>query len=223
MPFWGYHAPRVELATPHAVSATHAPWRAIEAAHRTPRRDSSNLARSNMGALVSKLREMVAYGVAALALVVAVLAVSTGRNANSESVASWVQAVGSIAAIVIVTLPVLLQHSLGVQQAKAVTLATVEEAYATMSSTADRCVNPGGDPSEWWVPQWSIINDALAQCPIQTVGSAEATRSFIEFRELFHRASGFDPSDKDSYAPGLVAFVMTNASRQLEALKLHLR
>lgn len=170
-----------------------------------------------------KLREMTAYAVAALALVVAVLAVCTGKGVNSQSVAAWVQAVGSIAAIVIVTLPVLLQHSIAIRQARDVTLATVEDAYATMGATADRCLNPDESYSEWWVPQWDVLSEVLAQCPIHSVGSAEATKSFIQFRELFHRAGGFDPSAPDTCPGGLVLFVMTNASREMEVLRASLR
>lgn len=172
---------------------------------------------------MSRIRETIAYLVAVVALIVAVLAVTTGKGVNSQNVAAWVQAVGSITAIVIVTLPVLLQHSLTLRQAKAVTLATVEEAYATMSLTAERCLNPTESSSEWWVPQWQIMDHALAQCPIQAVGSAEATRAFIEFRELFHRAGTFDPSDEHSCPSGLVGFIMSNASREVETLKRVLR
>lgn len=162
---------------------------------------------------------MLAWLIAALAIVAAIVAVIANRSANSVVVAAWVQAVGSIAAIVIVSLPVLLQHSLEVRRAKAVTIATLETAWSVMQSIADRYLNQESHPSEWWVPQWQIINEALAQCPIQKVGSAEATRSFIHFRELFIRAEAFSEPDDDAPLAGFVGFIMSNASSEISALQ----
>lgn len=45
---------------------------------------------------------------------------------SSDVTASWVQAFGSIAAIVVVTLPVLLQQSLARSEARMATLSTVQ-------------------------------------------------------------------------------------------------
>ncbi|MGV9008898.1 hypothetical protein [Brevundimonas sp.] len=172
---------------------------------------------------MGRIRELLAYAVAFLALGVGIAAVLANRTgADGAVIAAWVQAVGSIAAIVLVSLPVLLQHSLEVRQAKAVTLATAEAAWSIMQSVADRYINSGDGTSEWWVPQWSIMNDALAQCPIHRVGSAEATRAFIQFREHFYRAEAFsEPSDEG--LGGFVGFIMLNAGTELTALKKALK
>jgi hypothetical protein len=172
---------------------------------------------------MSRIRESLAYAVAIFALIIAIIAVATGRGASSSNVAAWVQAIGSIAAIVLVSLPVLLQHSLEVRQAKAVTLATVESAWSIMQSIADRYVNPGDHPSEWWVPQWRIMEEALAQCPIQRVGSSEATGAFIHFRELFHRAEVFSEPDENAPLAGFIGFIMSNAGRELATLQRALK
>lgn len=168
---------------------------------------------------MSKMREFIAYGVAFIASVVAILAVTMGKGSNAALVASWVQAIGSIAAIVLVTVPVFVQQSLAVRRAKDVTLSTVATAWAVMQGVADRYMNPDEPTSEWWVPQFDILNQTLAACPIHEVGSAEATRSFIHFRELFQRAEGFDEPEEDAPLAGFVGFIMTNAATEVEALQ----
>lgn len=168
---------------------------------------------------MSKIRELIAYGVAVIASIVAILAVTMGKGSNASLVASWVQAIGSIAAIVLVTMPVFLQQSMAVRRAKDVTLATVETAWGIMQGVADRYVNPDEPTSEWWVPQFDILNQTLATCPIHEVGSAEATRAFIHFLELFQRAEGFAEPDTDAPLAGFVGFIMTNASTEVETLK----
>lgn len=110
---------------------------------------------------MSKIREFVAYGVAIIASIVAILAVTTGKGSNASLVAAWVQAIGSIAAIVLVTMPVFVQQSLAVRRAKDVTLATVETAWSVMQAVAERYADPDKPTSEWWVPQFDILNQTL--------------------------------------------------------------
>lgn len=168
---------------------------------------------------MSKIRELVAYGVAIIASIVAILAVTMGKGSNASLVASWVQAIGSIAAIVLVTMPVFVQQSLAVKRAKDVTLATVETAWGIMGAVAERYTNPEVSTSEWWVPQFDILKQTLASCPIHDVGSAEATRAFVYFRELFQRSEAFSDPEEDMPLIGLVGFIMTNASTEVETLK----
>lgn len=168
---------------------------------------------------MSKIREFIAYGVAIIASIVAILAVTIGKGSNASLVAAWVQAVGSIAAIVLVTMPVFLQQSLAVRRAKDVTLAAVDTAWSVMQAVADRYANPEKPMSEWWVPQFDILNQTLAASPIHEVGSAEATRAFIHFRELFQRSEGFAEPEDGSPLMGFVGFIMTNADTEVAALR----
>lgn len=168
-----------------------------------------------------KLREFTAYAVAIIAIIAAVVCVITVKGPASATTAAWVQSFGSIAAIVVVTLPVLLQHSLGTRRAKDVTLATVETAWGIMGAVAERYMDPERPTSEWWVPQWEIVSQTLAQCPIHEAGSADALRSFIHFRELFNRAPAFDepPSDGTTPLAGFIGFIMTNAAGEVAVLR----
>lgn len=140
----------------------------------------------------------------------------------SQTVAAWVQAVGSIAAILFATLPVTLQHRIDRARSRDVVLASAEMAYGLMSAVAQRYLDPDRPTSEWWVPQWDIYDASLAAAPIHATGSAEALRAFIELRELFHRAEAFaDPpaSVGDGALVGFVAYTMTNAADRLERLR----
>lgn len=170
-----------------------------------------------------KLREIVAYLVALIAMAGGLISVASVRGASSDTMASWVQAFGSIAAIVVVTLPVLLQQSLNQREARKATLSTVESAYGTMQMVAQRYVDPDYPTSEWWVPHWRIMENALAQCPIYQCGSSEAVSAFLNFREHFTRAEAIaDADDAGSERPalgGFVGFIMTNASKEVDCLR----
>lgn len=144
----------------------------------------------------------------------------------SQTVAAWVQAIGSIAAILFVTLPVTLQHQIDRARSREVVLTSAEMAYGLMSAVAERYLEPDRPTSEWWVPQWDVYDASLAAAPIHATGSAEALRAFVELRELFHRAEAFaNPADStgDGALAGLVAYTMTNAADRLERLRRALR
>lgn len=174
-----------------------------------------------------RVREIVAYLVGATGFFVAVACVVITKHPDDAVIPAWVQAIGSIVAIVAVTVPIYLQQTLARRRAKAVTLATVNAAFGTMSSVADRYVNNDYATSEWWVPQWPIFEQALAQCPIHDVGSAEALAAFLAFREYFSRATAFgddprDGSEGPEFTPplaGLVGYLMSNAGREVETLR----
>lgn len=169
-----------------------------------------------------KLREITAYLVALLAMATGLVAVMTANDANSETTASWVQAFGSIAAIIVVTMPVLLQKSIEKREARQVTLSTVRRAFGTMEAVAKRYLDPEYRTSEWWVPQWDILENALAQCPIYQCGSPEAVADFLDFRELFRRADAINSAeDTGSDNPMLGSFTMSiisNAASSVDRL-----
>ncbi len=169
-----------------------------------------------------KLREIVAYLVAILAMATGLIAVVTAKGATSEVTASWVQAFGSIAAIVVVTLPVLLQKSIEKREARQATLSTVRRAFGTMDAVAKRYLDPEYGISEWWVPQWDILEAALAQCPVYQCGSPEAVADFLDFRELFRRADAINTADDaGTENPSLRSFIVTimsNASMSVDRI-----
>jgi hypothetical protein len=131
--------------------------------------------------------------------------------------AAWVQAIGTIAAILLVTFPVIIEHRMQRRRSRQLVLAAAEMAYRTMSSVADRNINTEYVGSEWWVPQWDILDKALADCPIHETGSAEALEAFVFFQECFARAKGFD--DAGPGANGFIISVTMNAGTALEDLR----
>lgn len=163
--------------------------------------------------------------VAAIGTAVAVgllLVIGLKEGFTSDTTASWVQAVGSIAAILFVTLPVTLQHRMDRNRSREVVLASAKMAYGLMSAVADRYLDPDRPTSEWWVPQWKIYDAALSAAPIHATGSAEALQAFIEFREFFYRAEAFaNPPESLSEGglEGFVAYTMTNAADRWARLR----
>lgn len=167
-------------------------------------------------------REIAAYAIALLAITVGGVAVIRG-DANSATVAAWVQALGSVAAIIVVSLPVLIQRSIDLQQAKAATLATINSAYDVMTTLADSYLGQGKERSEWYVPQLDVIEAMLSRCPIEKIGSTEATTAFIHFRELFSRSAAFEEPEEGQPLSSFVVYIMTNAHREVETLRRLLR
>ncbi len=174
-----------------------------------------------------KLRETISYLVAILSMTAAIVCVVSLEGTASEVTASWVQAFGSIAAIVVVTLPVLLQQSLARSEARKATLSTVQSAYGMMQEVAQRYVDPDHRSSEWWVPHWAIMENALSQCPIYQCGSSEAVSAFLAFREHFTRADAINQADdwgsSKGSLNGFVGFIMTNAGGEVSRLEKALK
>lgn len=154
---------------------------------------------------------------AAAACTFVLVAIAREHGAGSEAMAAWVQSIGTIAAILLVTLPVVVEHRLERRRSRQLVLAAAEMAYGTMAAVADRNVNPDYVGSEWWVPQWDILDRALADCPIHETGCAEALEAFVFFQECFARAKGFD--DAGPGAGGFVISVTMNAGSALEDLR----
>lgn len=169
-----------------------------------------------------RLREGLAYLVALLAMTSAIVCVASLKGGTSEVTASWVQAFGSIAAIVVVSLPVVLQQSLAKAEARKATLSTVKSAHSLMVEVTQRYVDPTHVTSEWWVPRWSIMENALSQCPIYQCGSSEGVDAFLAFREHFTRAEAINDADGDidgsNSLGGFVGFVMMGAAHEVSRL-----
>lgn len=161
--------------------------------------------------------EVAILAVSVLACAALLTAIARLHGAGSEAMAAWVQAIGTIAAILLVTFPVIVEHRMQRRRSRQLVLAAAEMAYGTMSAVADRNINPNYVGSEWWVPQWDILDKALADCPIHETGSAEALEAFVFFRECFARAKGFD--DAGPSAGGFVISVTMNAGSALEDLR----
>lgn len=154
------------------------------------------------------------------------VAVGIKEGFSTDTMASWVQAVGSIGAILFVTVPVTLQHRMERARSREVVLAAAEMSFGLMSAVADRYLEPDRPTPEWWVPQWQIYDASLAAAPIHATGSADALRAFVEFRELFHRAEAFadpPPNLGEGGLEGFVAYTMTNAADRLSRLREALR
>jgi len=160
---------------------------------------------------------ILAVGAALAAALLAVVGSSVGFL--SEEMASWLQAVGSIGAILLVTLPVVVQQRTQRENSREVVLASAELAFALMSAVADRYMDPDRPSSEWWVPQWDIYRTTLETAPIHETGSKDALRAFVHFRELFERAEAFAEPTEGGELVGFVAYTMTNAARSLQDLK----
>lgn len=141
---------------------------------------------------------------------------------SSDAMASWVQAVGTIGAVLLVTLPVLVQQRLNRQQSRAVVLAAAEMAHGIMREVAGRYLDADYVGSEWWVPQWDVLRKTLADCPIQQTGSSDALIAFVEFQQIFARASAFDEppaNEKARTLDALVVVLMSNAELQMSELR----
>lgn len=176
--------------------------------------------------VLTKLEWTVAVVLAAIAVGVLSL-IGQQQGWTSSSMAAWVQAVGTIAAVLFVTVPVIVQHRLNRRHSRTVVLTAAEMAYGTMSEVARRYLDPDYVGSEWWVPQWDVLRKTLADCPIQRVGSVEAFESFVELQQLVARASIFDdpPTRTNQSNPidSFVVTIMSNAGRQMEILRRTLK
>jgi len=143
---------------------------------------------------------------------------------DNGGLASWLQAIGSLYAIIAVSFPVFLERGLSMQRARATTLASAQMACDLMAEVADFAFNPDAAFSEWWVPQWHVIDEVMASCPIHEIGSSEALRAFVTIRELYGRMRAWDEANSDPWPleggmQSYVGVLMMNASMQLDCLR----
>lgn len=170
-------------------------------------------------------RTMFLLVLSALAVLGAVAGIGFWAGLSSSEVAAWVQALGAIAAVLVISAPIILERRLARQQAREMVLAAAELAYGTMSAVARRNTDPNYHGSEWWVPQWDILRKVLADAPIWQVGCAKALTEFVALQEVFARAAGFDepwgnePDDIDPTKQSYITSLMLNANSNIEELR----
>lgn len=144
---------------------------------------------------------------------------------ENGGLAGWLQTVGSLYAIVAVSIPVFLERNLAVERARRSVLASAEMACGLMRLVASRAFDETAQFSEWWVPQWEVIDEVMASCPIHEIHSAEALEAFITIRELYGRMRSWDESSDEPWPReqgpmmGYVGTLCMNASTQLESLR----
>lgn len=172
--------------------------------------------------MLTKLEWSVAVVLTAIAVGVLTI-IGQQQGWTGSSMAAWVQAVGTIAAVLFVTVPVIVQHRLNRRHSRTVVLAAAEMAYGTMAEVAQRYLDPNYVGSEWWVPQWDVLRKTLADCPIQQAGSVEAFEAFVELQQLLARAAAFDEpptrTEKSNPLDSFVVVLMSNAERQMKVLR----
>lgn len=166
--------------------------------------------------------------VASLGLLTALLCANAMSDwvRQNGGLASWLQALGSLYAIVAISFPVFLERSLSVQRARATTLASTQMACDLMTMVAERAFDTEAAFSEWWVPQWHVIDEIMASCPIHEVGSPEALEAFVTIREIYGRMRKWAETTSDPWPlnpkTGMQAYVgilTMNASMQLDHLR----
>jgi uncharacterized membrane protein len=140
---------------------------------------------------VSAVRIAVLAGFALLALLLWFNSYS-GWISQNGGLASWVQAIGSLYAIAAVSFPVFVERGLALERARQSMLASARMACDLMSTVALRAFDETAKFSEWWVPQWRVIDEVMASCPIHEIQSAEALEAFVTIRELYGRMRSWD-------------------------------
>lgn len=145
---------------------------------------------------------------------------------QNGGLASWIQAIGSLFAIGAVTFPVLFERRLVTKRARQSVLASAQMASDLMATVASRAFDENATFSEWWVPQWQVIDEVMASCPIHDIHSDKALEAFITIREIFGRMRAWEEKSTESWPMqdgsmhSYVGSLCLNVSRQLEILKV---
>jgi hypothetical protein len=124
---------------------------------------------------------------------------SSAWISRNGGLASWIQAIGSLFAIVAVSFPVFLERSLALKRARQSVLASAQMASDLMTTVASRAFDENAQFSEWWVPQWQVIDEVMASCPIHEVHSAKALEAFVTIRELYGRMRAWDETSNEGW------------------------
>lgn len=173
---------------------------------------------------VSPLVILIAVGLALLASVLIFNSYSAWIAKNG-GLASWLQAVGSLYAIVAVSFPVFLERRATTSKARRSVLMSAQMACELMNTVASRAFESEARFSEWWVPQWHIIDDVMASCPVHELDSAEALNAFVTIRELYGRMRSWDETSSDPWPRNddnmmsYVGVLCMNARSQLDRLQ----
>jgi hypothetical protein len=164
-------------------------------------------------------------GIILLVVLIAFNSSSTWIQKNG-GLASWVQAVGSLVAIIAISLPVLLERRLSVKRARSTVLASAKMAVGLMTTVANRAFDSDARFSEWWVPQWHIIDEVMASCPIHEIDSPIGLEAFVTIRELYGRMKAWDedsdegwPRSGDGGIQSYVGNLCMNASHNLTQIE----
>lgn len=147
----------------------------------------------------------------------------SGWVARNGGLASWMQALGSLYAIVAVSYPVMLERQFARQRARRTVLSSAELACGLMSTVADRAYNPDAAFSEWWVPQWHVIEEVLASAPIHDMDAPGALEAFVNIRELYGRMRRWEEGEggqqADDSMQGYVMVLCMNADMSLRTIR----
>lgn len=160
------------------------------------------------------------YTVAGLGLITLVLLLSANAYTDwirdNGGLASWIQAFGSLYAILAVALPVLLERQLATKRARQSVATAAGLAINLMNTVAERAIDETATFSEWWVPQWHVIDEICAGCPVHEVDAPRALEAFVTIRELYGRLRAWDEAGAET-DPSMQSYIMTlcmNANEQ---------
>lgn len=186
-------------------------------------------ARSAWGSISRNVRGLA--GIATLLIGLGILFLLTLLVANARSdwiaknggLASWIQALGSIYAIVAVSYPVMLERRFARDRARKTVLSSAAMAHGLMITVAENAYDPEARFSEWWVPQWQVIEEVLASAPIHDIASPVALEAFVTLRELYGRARGWEESEggqpQDDSMQSYVYVLCSNAGMAMGRLR----
>jgi hypothetical protein len=167
------------------------------------------------------------FGAIGAALLVALLLINNASPwiHDNGGLASWLQAIGSLYAIIAVSFPVLFERRLAMNRARQSVLVSAQMASDLMGTVASRAFDENAVFSEWWVPQWHVIDEVMATCPIHDIQSDAALKAFVTIRELYGRMRAWDEGE-DAFGTKLsasmhsyVGSLCMNVSAQLEIVK----
>lgn len=140
---------------------------------------------------------------------------------HNGGLAAWLQALGSLYAIVAVSFPVFLQRNFARDDARRSVLTAAQLAIDLMNEVTSNAFDEDAHFSEWWVPQWHVIEEVCSGCPVHEIASPDGLVAFVGIRELFGRMRGWDEggSDRDSSMESYVRVLCMNANDRMRALR----
>lgn len=166
---------------------------------------------------------LVVAGIGLLAALLIFNAQSPWIGSNG-GIAAWLQAIGSIYAVVAVSFPVLLERSQTVTRARESLLVAANLACGLMKEVQENAFDADSAFSEWWVPQWDVIGETLASAPVHDIRSPAGLGAFLTIRELYGRMRAWDAKAtpwpiKNKTERQVMGNLCLNASKQYDALR----
>jgi hypothetical protein len=144
---------------------------------------------------------------------------------NNGGLASWLQAIGSLYAIVAIYVPVFLERNLSIERARISTLSSAKMAVDLMDSVTRFAFSSDDSYSEYWIPQWHVIDEVMASCPIHEINSEAGLNAFVTIRELYGRMRAWEEDSEkpwpvnDVTMQTYVGNLYMNAKMQYDILK----